>query len=127
METFKAIIVTNRPIFVLVGIAFLMDISGIANSLIPGSVFGLPSALAVVNCLGVSIIIRLVIAKRRVHLAIAYLIVVFLYFDWFVITSIFSDGGPSTPSLLFLLCLFASFHTLRFENHSKATRSVAET
>ncbi|MBN4075112.1 MAG: hypothetical protein COA71_01110 [SAR86 cluster bacterium] len=123
MENFKALLKSNRAAFVLVGFAFFLDISGVASSLMPNAVFGIPSLLVVIYFLGLSMFIRLVIARKRVHKAITWILLIVLYFGWFIVMAFLTDGEPYSPSLLFMLCLFAAYHTLRFEVPEKSEAS----
>ena len=116
MESLKSLIKSNRIILVLVGIALLLDVFGAFSSIMPNAIFGIPSVLVVIYCIGLSLIIRLLIARRRIHLAITWPIIILLYFGWFIIMAFLTDGEPYNPSLLFILCLFSAFNILRHEN-----------
>lgn len=126
MEDLKSILKANQAVFVFVGIAFLFDIYGSLTTPIGGGTFGLPSLLIVVYCLGLAILIRLVIARRQVHIALTWVIMFFLYFGWFIVMAFFTDGEPYRPSILFLLCLFGAFTTLRFDGEAQLAEQPEE-
>ena len=115
MNNIKTLFKNHPAIFGLLAIAFILDITGAMSSVIPGAIFGIPSLLAVVYCVGISMLIRFVIARRRIHLAITWPILVVLYFGWFIIIAVLTDGQPYKPSLLFILCLIAAFKIMRFQ------------
>lgn len=115
MNNIKVLFKNHPAIFGLLVIAFILDITGAMSSIMPGAIFGLPSLLAILYCVGIAILIRFVIARRRVHLAITWPIMIVLYFGWFIIMAVLTDGQPYKPSLLFILCLIAAFKTMRFQ------------
>jgi len=120
-------LVKNNPIiFGLVIFAFLLDITGVMSSIIPGAIFGLPSSLAVIYFLGITILVRFVIAKRPIHSAITWLLIIILYFGWFILMAALSDGVPYRPSILVWLCLFAAFKTIRFQPESAFEANTVE-
>lgn len=108
----------------LVALAFILDITGIGSAAIPNSIFGVPSLLVALYYIGFSILVRFAIARRKVHLAITWPILIFLYFGWFIIWALLTDGEPYTPSLLFVICLVAAFRTLRFDIAKKGQDST---
>ena len=115
MNNIKILIKKHPAIFGLLAIAFVLDITGAMSSSMPGVIFGLPSLLVIVYCLGIAMLIRFVIARRRIHLAITLPIMIVLYFGWFIIIAVLTDGEPYKPSLLFMLCLLAVFKTMRIQ------------
>jgi len=126
MHNILDLVKKNQIIFGLVIVAFLFDITGVMNSVMPGAIFGLPSALAVIFFLGATLFVRFVIARRPVHLAITWLLMITLYFGWFVFMAALSDGTPYRPSILVWLCLFAAFKTLRFQSELLIEKPTAE-
>lgn len=107
---------TSHPVlFGLVAVAFLVDITGMLTSIAPGAVAGLPSLFAIVYFLGLTSLIRFVVARRTVHLGITWPIMIVLYFGWFIAIAAVSDVQLYRPSLLVWICIFAAFKTLRFK------------
>ena len=96
------------------------------SSIIPSAIFGLPSTLAVIYFLGITTLVRFVIAKRPIHSAITWLLIIILYFGWFILMAALSEGVPYRPSILIWLCLFAAFKTLRFQPESAFEKNSRE-
>lgn len=118
MNNIKALVRSSPLIFSLIILAFILDLSGLGAQIAPGSIFLLPSIVVAIYLLGISALIRFVIARRSVHVAITWVVLIFLYFGWFIVWALITDGEPYTPSLLFLACLIASFKTLRFSEQT---------
>ena len=115
MNTVKKIFSENRWIFILLAVAFAIEIFGI----IPGSSTILPSTLVIVYFLGLSSIIRFTIVRRQLHKVVAVIIGVIMYFGYFVIMAVVLGVSTYRPSLLFLLCLIAAFKILTYEEQEK--------
>lgn len=115
MNHIKILFKNHPAIFGLLALAFVLDVTGAMSSIMPGATFGLPSLLAIVYCVGIAMLIRFAIARRRIHLAITWPVMIILYFGWFIIVAALTDGQPYKPSLLFILCLIVAFKTMRFQ------------
>ncbi|MFT6405940.1 MAG: hypothetical protein ACJAVI_004664 [Candidatus Azotimanducaceae bacterium] len=126
MRNILDLIKKNQIIFGLVVVAFLLDITGSMRSVMPGAIFGLPSALAIIFFLGAALFVRFLITRRPVHLAITWPLMIVLYFGWFVLMAALSDGASYRPSILVWLCLFAAFKTLRFQPEPVIEKNAAE-
>ncbi len=116
--TSQALVKDNAIIFSLVVLALLLDVTGIMKSILPRAIYGLPSFSAAGYFLGISLICRFVIAHRAIHLAVAWSLIVILYFGWFILIAALTEASFYRPSLLVWLCIFASFRILRFRNES---------
>jgi hypothetical protein len=110
METVKKIFYENKWIFILLGAAFIIEIFG----LFPGSTI-LPSALVITYFLGLSSIIRFVIVRRQLHKVVAGTIDLAMYIGYFVLMGVVFGVQGYRPSLLFMLCVFAAFKILIYE------------
>lgn len=126
MGRLAAIVKENVLIIALVGMAFFLDIFGAFSSFMPNTSYGTPSLLVVIYSFTISLFIRLVLARRRIHLAIVWPVILFLYFGWFVAFAFISDGETYTPSLLFILCLVSSFRILRYEEKMEVQNTASE-
>lgn len=103
----------NSGVFVLLAIAFVMDLVGAGKKIIPsGGSFFLGSFLIVAYFLGSSTLARLLLFRKPLHWALALVIVSLLYVGWFAVYDVLI-GGQYRPSLLFALCAVASFRALR--------------
>lgn len=120
MEHLKRLFSTHPLIFSLLGIAFIIDITGVMSSLMPGSSFALGSILVIAYFLGVSGILRFGLARRPIHLALTWVVIVLLYLGWFLIQAALNDG-QYRPSMLFYLCVVAAFKTIRFMDSPTTT------
>ena len=115
MEPLKRLFSTHPLIFSLLGIAIIVDLTGVMSSISPGASFALGSVLVIAYFLGVSGVLRFGIARRPIHLALTWLVIVLLYWGWFVIQAALNDG-QYRPGLLFCLCVVAAFKTMRFSD-----------
>lgn len=115
MEPLKRLLSTHPQIFSLLGIALILDLSGVMSSIMPGASFALGSVLVIAYFLGVSGILRFAIARRPIDLSLTWVAIVILYFGWFGIQAALNDG-PYRPSVLFFLCVVAAFKTMRFRD-----------
>lgn len=115
MKPLKRLFSTHPLIFSLLGIATILDLTGVMSSIIPGASFALGSILVIAYFLGVSGILRFRLARRPIHLALTWVVIVVLYLGWFVIQVALNDG-QYRPSMLFVLCVVAAFKTMRFRD-----------
>ena len=113
MKHLKRLFSTHPLIFSLLGIAMILDLTGVMSSIMPGASFAHGSILVIAYFLGLSWILRFALARRPIHPALTCLVIVVLYIGWFVIQVALSDG-QYRPSLLFALCVVAAFKTMRF-------------
>ena len=123
MKPLKRLFSTHPLVFSLLGIAIILDLTGVMSSIILGASFALGSVLVIAYFLGVSGILRFGIARRPIHLALTWLVIILLYLGWFVIQAAIQDG-QYRPSMLFVLCVVAAFKTMRFRD---TPLSAAET
>ena len=124
MEPLKRLLSTHPQIFSLLGIALLLDLSGVMSSIMPGASFALGSVFVFAYFLGVSGILRFGIARRPIDLALSWVAIVILYLGWFGIQAALNER-PYRPSLLFFLCAVAAFKMMRFRD--TPTTTAAET
>lgn len=117
-STGQALVKDNAIILALVVLALFLDVTGVMKSILPSAIYGLPSVAVAVYFLGISLICRFVIAHRAIHLAVAWSLIVMLYFGWFILMTAFTEASLYRPSLLVWLCIFASFRILRFRIES---------
>lgn len=115
MKPLKRLFSTHPLIFSLLGIAIILDLTGVMSSIMPGASFALGSFLVIAYFLGVSGILRFGLARHPIHLALTCVLIVVLYLGWFVIQVAFNDG-QYRPSMLFVLCVVAAFKTMRFRD-----------
>ncbi len=120
MEPLKRLFSTHPLIFSLLGFAIILDLTGVMSSIMPGASFALGSILVIAYFLGVSGILRFGLARRPIHLALTWVVIVVLYLGWFVIQAALNDG-QYRPSMLFVLCVFAAFKTMRFRDTPTTT------
>jgi hypothetical protein len=120
MEPLKRLFSTHPLIFSLLGIAIILDLTGVMSSIMPGASFALGSILVIAYFLGVSGILRFGLARRPIHLALTWVAIVVLYLGWFVIQAALNDG-QYRPSMLFVLCVVAAFKTMRFRDTPTTT------
>lgn len=107
MKKLKQIITAHPLIFSLLGLAVVIDLTGV----IPGGSLG--SLLGIAYFLGLSSLLRFVIVKKRIYLALSWVIICLLYVGWIAIhNAIFY--GDFHVSLLFILLLFSAFKTMRY-------------
>ena len=105
---------TNLIVFALLGLAVVVDASGIAKahfergSLILGGVF------AVAYFLGISGLLRFVIIRRPIGFVVAAFATLLLLVSWVLIQRIVQDDYR--PSLLSTLCVIAAFKTLTYRD-----------
>lgn len=112
METAKTIFRENRWIFILLGVAFIVEIFGILS---PSFRTILPSTLVIIYFLGLSSIIRFVIVRRQLHKVVAGTVDLIMYFGYFMLMSVTLGVHGYRPSALFFLCLIAAFKILIYE------------
>lgn len=122
MEPLKRLLSTHPLIFSLLGIALLLDLSGVMSSIMPGTSFALGSVFVFAYFLGLSGILRFTIARRPINLSLSWVAIVILYLGWFGIQAALNDR-PYRPSLLFFLCVVAAFKTMRSRDTSTTTAS----
>ncbi len=120
MEPLKRLLSTHPQIFSLLGIALILDLSGVMSSIMPGASFALGSVFVFAYFLGVSGILRFGIARRPIDLSLTWVAIVILYLGWFGIQAALNEG-PYRPSLLFFLCAVAAFKTMRFRDTPTST------
>jgi len=111
----KRLFAAYPGIFFLVALAFVIDVVMIAatGALWRDSSFALGSAGAVIFILGSAILLRFVVFRNRMHLAISWAFLVILWFGWFAIKAL--THSPQYASFLFIMCLVAAFKTMRLE------------
>ncbi len=111
----KRLFASHPTIFILLGIAFIGDVVMIAvtGSLWGGS-YALGSILAVVYFLGISLLLRFVVFRKRIHSGLTWGITILMYFGWFVLQAALNQG-QYRPSLLFIMCILAAFKTMRLK------------
>lgn len=124
MEPLKRLLSTHPQIFLLLGIALILDLSGVMSSIMPGTSFALGSVFVVAYFLGVSGILRFAIARRPIDLSITWFAIVILYLGWFGIQAALNER-PYRPSLLFFLSVVSAFKMMRFRD--TPTTTAAET
>ena len=112
MEPLKRLFATHPLIFSLLGIAIMLDLTGVVPSIRPGTSFALGSILVIAYFLGVSGVLRFAIARKPIDERWAWITIILLYFGWFMIQAALQKG-QYRPSLLFVLCVVAAFKTLR--------------
>lgn len=112
METAKDIFYENRWIFILLGVAFIVEIFSIPT---PSFRAILPSTLVVVYFLGLSSIIRFVMVRRSLHKVIAGIVDLIMYFGYFMLMAVALGVDGYRPSALFFLCLITAFKILIYE------------
>lgn len=108
-----ALVKSNLPVFLLVALAFFLDVTGAINTIIPNATVGLPSLLALIYFLGISVLIRFILLRNPAHMAVTLLFVAVLYFGWFILVAAVIDNTSYHPSILVWLCVFASFKIFR--------------
>lgn len=110
----KRLIQTHPIVFLLLVAGFVFDAVLLASTgrLWDGGSFALGSTAVVVYFLGPSALLRFVIFRRRLHLALAWGFTFLLWFGWFVFYAMLKVG-PFRPSLLFVMCILAAFKTMR--------------
>lgn len=115
----KRLFSTHPLIFSLLGIAIIFDLvlslTGVMSSMMPGTSFALGSTMVIAYFLGVSAVLRFGIARKPIHLALTWLVMIFLYLGWIAIQTALQDG-QYRPSMLFFLCVVAAFKTMRFRD-----------
>jgi hypothetical protein len=121
----KRLFAAYPGIFLLVALAFTIDVVLIASTgaLWRNSSFALGSAGAAIFLLGSASILRFVVFRNRIHLAISWVFIVFLWFGWFVIKAL--TQSPQYASFLLIMCLVAAFKTMRLEQ-SEEEKNAAE-
>ncbi len=112
MEPLKRLFATHPLIFSLLGIAIMLDLTGVVPSIRPGTSFALGSILVIAYFLGVSGVVTFAIARKPIDERWALITIILLYFGWFMIQAALPEG-QYRPSLLFVLCVVAAFKTLR--------------
>jgi hypothetical protein len=115
MQPLIRLFATHPLIFSLLGIAIILDLTGVMSSIMPGASFALGSILVIAYFLGVSGILRFGLARRPIHLALTWVAIVSLYLGWFMIQAAHNDG-QYRPSMLFVLCVVAAFKTMRYRD-----------
>jgi len=115
MKDIKALLSQHSIIFILVGVAFAAD----AVNLIPGSSFGPLSFLVVSYCVGLAMLIRFLIVRKRLGSIAVWPVIIVIYFGWFILMAAMGDAQAYKPSLLFILSLVACHATLRFQAAEK--------
>ena len=121
----KRLFAAYPVIFSLVAFAFIIDVVLIASTgaLWRDGSFALGSAGAVVFFLGSASLLRFVIFRNRIHLAISWVVILILWFGWFAIKAV--TQSPQYTSLLLIMCLVAAFKTMRLEQ-SEEEKTASE-
>lgn len=115
MNKIKTIIQANQTVFVFLALAFLFDLYNAYMNPVVDDFFATPSILVVIYCLGIALLIRLRIIKRKVNIVMTWLVILFLNAGWFIVMTGLTNGEPYRPTILFILCLFCAFATLRYD------------
>ena len=116
----RVLVKSNLSVFLLVALAFFLDVTGAINTIIPNTTAGLPSLLALTYFLGISVFIRFILLRNPAHIAVTLLFVTVLYFGWFILMAAVIDNTPYRPSIFLWLCVFASFKIFRFQIEATA-------
>jgi hypothetical protein len=121
----KRLFAAYPVIFSLVAFAFIIDVVLIASTgaLWQDGSFAMGSAGAVVFFLGSASLLRFVIFRNRIHLAISWAAILILWFGWFAIKAL--TQSPQYASLLLIMCLVAAFKTMRLQQ-SEEEKNAAE-
>ena len=117
MNKIKAIIQANQIVFVFLALAFLFDLYNAYMNPVVDGFFATPSLLVVIYCLGIALLIRLRIVKRKVNIVMTWFFILFLNAGWFIVMTGLTNGEPYRPTTLFILCLFCAFATLRYDEN----------
>lgn len=122
MNTLNRLFYTNRIIFSLLGIGIILDVTGVMSSIMPGASFSIGGILVIAYFLGVSALLRFGLARRPIHVALTWIVIIALYIGWFMI-QVAVGNDQYRPSILFFLCVVAAFKTMRFEDINITTHS----
>ena len=101
MNKIKTIIQANQTVFVFLALAFLFDLYNAYMNPVVDDFFATPSILVVIYCLGIALLIRLRIIKRKVNIVMTWLVILFLNAGWFIVMTKTSPKAPlSAPRKL---------------------------
>jgi hypothetical protein len=112
----KRLFAAHPAIFSLLVFAFILDAVIVASTggLWEDASFALGSTLVVAYFFGISSFLRFVVFRNRIHAGITWVATILLGWGWFTL-QVALDQSSYRPSLLFIMCLLASFKIMRLE------------
>jgi hypothetical protein len=112
----KRLFAAHPAILSLVVFAFIVDAVMVASTggLWEDASFALGSTLVVAYFFGISSFLRFVVFRNRMHAGVTWVATILTGWGWFTL-QVALDQSPYRPSLLFIMCLLASFKIMRLE------------
>jgi flagellar biosynthesis GTPase FlhF len=112
----KRLFAAHPTILSLVVFAFIIDAVMVASTgrLWEDASFALGSTLVVAYFFGISLFLRFVVFRNRIHAGITWVATILIGWGWFTL-QVALDQSTYRPSLLFIMCLLAAFKTMRLE------------
>jgi len=122
----KRLFAAHPAIFSLLVFAFIIDAVLVASTggLWKDASFALGSTLVVAYFFGISLFLRFVVFRNRIHAGITWVATILICWGWFTL-QVALNQSPYRPSFLFIMCLFAAFKTMRLEQ-SNEEKNAAE-
>ena len=122
----KRLFAAHPAILSIVVFAFIIDAVIVASTggLWEDASFALGSVLVVAYFFGISLFLRFVVFRNRIHAGITWVATILICWGWFTL-QVALDQRPYRPSFLFIMCLFAAFKTMRLER-SEEEKNEAE-
>ncbi len=116
----KRLFAAHPAIFSLLVFAFIIDAVLVASTggLWEDASFALGSTLVVAYFFGISLFLRFVVFRNRIHAGITWVATILICWGWFTL-QVALNQSPYRPSFLFIICLFAAFKTMRLEQSNK--------
>lgn len=121
----KRLFASHPAIFSLLVFAFIIDAVLVASTggLWEDASFALGSTLVVAYFFGISLFLRFVVFRNRIHAGITWVATILICWGWFTL-QVALNQSPYRPSFLFIICLFAAFKTMRLEQSNKEKNAV---
>jgi hypothetical protein len=112
----KRLFAAHPAILSLVVFAFIIDAVMVASTggLWEDASFALGSTLVVAYFFGISLFLRFVVFRNRIHAGITWVATILICWGWFTL-QVALDQSPYRPSFLFIMCLLAAFKTMRLQ------------
>jgi len=123
MNTIKRLLAAHPILFTFLAIIMVLDLSGVANRIMPGNRFVSASIPIAGYFLGIAVLLRFVIVRRRIHVVLAAVAAVALYIGWFII-HVAMKLPDYKPSLFFIICFVAAFRIMRFQMQPETAASL---
>lgn len=123
----KRLFAAHPAILSLVVFAFIIDAVMVASTggLWEDASFALGSVLVVAYFFGISLFLRFVVFRNRIHAGITWVATILICWGWFTL-QVALDQGPYRPSFLFIMCLLAAFKTMRLERSEDEKNEVEQ-